>query len=347
MLNRLHFRDPTDEPTGRVIPIGSAPAPFAPPAAHLLDSIGGLIGGIAVAAGAAGKGGKKQHKQALDVWQKLQTSNFDFTALDPPELRILSEAMPEVYEAVIPPEFRQVVDSEIGRAGQLSTLGQFQDVAREGLPIVDRLRAQEAARSVAGASAAGQQAALRNLSARGALSSGDEIQARLAGNQQGTNLARDLGSDLAEQAALRRLAGMEGAGQAAGALRAGDVSVSAQNADIANRFSQIFSQLKTQQAADAAAARERAQAYNVQQTNQTGQANTQNQYNVNLANLQRQNELRAAQFGQNLQKTAGLSGAYNQYANYKDAIMQQRAQGLVSAGQGAGGATEGLLGGII
>lgn len=318
-----------------------------PPQAHLLESIGGLIGGAAVAAGAAGKGGKKQHAQALDVWKRLQLSDFDFTTLDPPELRILAEQMPEVYEAVVPDEFREIVDSEIGRSGQITALGQLQDVAREGMPLVDRMQAAEAARQVSGASAAANQAVLRELASRGALSGGDELQARLAANQTGANLARDLGSDLATQAALRRLSGVEAAGQAAGQLRAGDVDVASRNAEIANRFSTIFSQLKTQQAADAAAARERAGAYNVNLANQTGQANVANRYSTQLENLNRQNQLRQAQFGQELQKTSGLSGAYTDYANYKDKLMQQKAQALVSTGQGAGGTVEGLVGGLI
>src|SRR5262245_43984029 len=178
-----------------------------------LGGIGGLIGGIAVAAGAAGKGGKKEHKAALDVWKKLQVSDFDYRALSPPELQVLGEYLPEVYQAVVPENFQGVSDSATGRAGQVQSLAQMQQIAGEGLPLVDRLQAQKAAGAVTSAASASQTDALRRLAARGQLGSGDEIQAQLAGSQQGANLARDTANDLATQAALRR---MQAIGQSAG-----------------------------------------------------------------------------------------------------------------------------------
>jgi hypothetical protein len=317
-----------------------------PPQAHLLDAVGGLIGGIAVAAGAAGKGGAKEHKKAAQVWEKLQLSNFDFRSLDAPELRVLAEQMPEIYQAVVPAEFQQIAESG-ARADQVGALGQMQAIAREGLPVEDRLAAQEAGRAVTSTAAAAQEDALRRIAARGQLGSGDEIQAQLAGAQQGSNLARDLGSDLARQSALRRMSAIGQAGQMAGQLRAQDTSRAAQNAAIANRYAELFSSMKTQEAQDAAQSRQAAQNYNVGTRQQIGNANTANAYSTALENLNRQNALKNQQFGQQVTKTSGLSSAYNALAAYKDAMQQQKANAIVGAGESGGGIGDSLLGGII
>lgn len=309
------------------------------------SSIGGLVGGIAVLGGAAGKGGKKEHKQALEIWKQLQTSNFDFSSLSPPELQILAEQTPELYQAVVPEEFKQIATGAT-RANQLTSLAQLEQIGREGLPTEDRLAAQQAAQAVTSAAGASRADALRALAARGQLNSGDEIQAQLAGNQQAANLAANLGTNLAREAAMRRMSGIQAAGQEAGAIRSADESTAAQNAAIANRYAELFSGLKTQEAQQNAAARQAAQNYNVQTRQQTGNANVANAYGTQLENLNRQNALRSQQFTQNLAKTQGLSGAYNALAAYKDALQQQKAQAIQNTGSGAGGAIGSIAGGI-
>src|SRR5687767_2748765 len=100
-------------------------------------SVGGLLGGVAVLAGAAGKGGEKDRKKALEVWKKLQLSDFDFTALSPPEFRVLAEYMPETYDAIVPEEFKTPADS-VAREDQARSLAGLREYAQTGLPTVDR-----------------------------------------------------------------------------------------------------------------------------------------------------------------------------------------------------------------
>jgi hypothetical protein len=316
------------------------------PEAHQLGGAGigsgvggvlGLGGSIAVLAGAGGKGGKDEYKKALKVWEKLQTSDFDFRALDPPELRVLSEYMPEVYSAVVPEEFQSIQDSPGARDSQVRSLSQLEEIAGEGMPLVDRLQAAEAGRSVSSAAAASQRDSLRRLAARGALSSGDEIQAQVGAGQVGSNLARDLGSDVAQSAALRRLGAIGQAGGAAGQLRGADVDLNTRNAATANRFAELFSSMKTDEARENAAARQAASNANVARRQEVGDTNVLNRYGVGLENLNRQNLLRGSEFGQNLEKTRGLSEAYTGYGLTKDAEKSAKEQALMNLGSGFGG----------
>jgi len=302
---------------------------------------GGIAGGIAGLVNA--DTGRGAYRDAIRVFRKLQLSDFDMRALSPPELQVLAQFMPELYSAVTPEGFEQIADSPEVRARQMRSLGQLGEVAEEGEPLVDRLSRQEASRSVMGAAQAAQLDALRNIAARGQLSSGDEIQARIAGNQGVQNLAADLGSDAATQAALRRIAAARDVGQLAGQVRGQDINLRGRNVDIANRFKELFSAIKTQEARDNAAARERAQAYNVGTRQRVGEENERARYGVNLENLERQNYLRNLLFGQGLAKATGLSKAFTNQGDFQERVGQRRTEGV---GQIGGGVTD-IIGSIF
>lgn len=320
---------------------------FSGGGAGIGSSIGGLLGGVAVLAGAAGEGGGDEYKAALQAWKKLKESNFDFQALSPPELRVLGEKFPDLYQAVVPREFQQIQETPGGREAQVRSLAGLEEIGREGMPLVDRLAAAEGGRAVTSAAGASRRDALRAMAARGQLGGGDELQAGLAASGQASNLGRDISSDLARQSALRRMQGLQGASQAAGQLRGQDIGVASQNAAIANRYAELFASMKTQEAQDAANARRQASMYNLGTTQRVGEANTLNRYNTMLANIERQNALRNQLFGQQLAKTQGLSGAYSDYGAYKDQQQATKAQAITGIGQGVGGLAGGALGGII
>lgn len=301
----------------------------------------GLIGGIAGLATAGS--GRGSYNDAVRIWRKLKESDFDFRALNAPELRQVAEFFPELYTAITPEEFTQIEDSPEVRARQMRSLDLLGDVAEEGEPLVDRLSRQEASRSVMGAAQAAQLDALRSLAARGQLSTGDELQARIAGNQGVSNLARDLGNDAATMSALRRIAAARDVGHLAGAVRGQDIDLRSRNADIANRFKELFASMKTQEARDAAAARERAQAYNVGTAQRIADSNPLLRYETERENLDRKNRLLAEQWNQRYARAAGLAGAFTNKGAFQERVGQRQADAIGDIG---GGATD-IIGSIF
>jgi hypothetical protein len=304
--------------------------------------VGGLLGGIAVAAGAAGKGGKSDYNKAVQAWEKLKTSDFDFRALDPPELQVLGEMMPEVYTAVVPEEFQQIEESPV-RQEQLHSLARLREIADEGEPALDRIQRMEMEDAIAGAHGRATESTLRDVARRGALGSGDELRARIAAGAQAGQMASDYGRGTVADAALRRLAATRDLGQMAGDVRGQDLQRAGRNVDIANRFNELFSAMKTDEARYGAGARQAAQDYNLGRRAQVSDVNAANRYTAALENLNRQNELRSRRFGEELQRTGGLSGAYGARGVSRDRERDLKAQAIVGAGQGAGQATGGIL----
>jgi hypothetical protein len=308
------------------------------------EAIGGLVGGIAGLAGLGGKGGKSEMKQAAGIWKTLKESNFDFRSLTAPQLRVLGEMMPEVYSAIVPPEAQQITEPGEGREAQLGALSQVQDVAAEGLPAADRQAILEAQQAAAQLQQRGTEATLQNLAARGRLGGGTELAARLAAGSEGANIGADLAGQASAESALRRLAAAGQAGQMGGQLRGADVQTELANKQFVERFNELVAQMQTQAAAQNAAARERAQQYNLQTRQRVGEANPLLKYQTELGNIERQNLLRGQQFGQQATKIAGQSGALGQLGGYKEKRRAQNIGAITDIGAGLGGVGGAALG---
>jgi hypothetical protein len=298
--------------------------------------VGGLIGGIGVLAGLAGEGGDKYRKQAIEVYKKLKASDFDYRELSAPELRIVAQEMPSLYDAVVPDEVKTIVEQSGDREAQMRALGRTEEVADNGLSMVDRIEAQKAQRAVSGEADRANEAVLRNMAARGQLGAGDELQARIAANQGASDLARDQGNSLVEQSLLRKMAANESAaGQAAG-IRGQDVGVQSANANYINNFNSMIANMRTNAAAQNAAAQTAAQANNSRMQQNVANQNEMGRYNTQLQNLTRKNALLGQNFDQQLQIANGLAGAYGGMADSADLQTKNKADALVGAGQGAG-----------
>lgn len=311
----------------------------------LLGGVGGAIGNIAVLAGAAGKGGLGEYKQIPDLWRKLKESDFDFRSLSAPELQVLAQYSPELYQAVVPREFQQVQDSPGLRQTQMGALDRLQQASTGDLPILERQAQQQAQRGILGSYKTAQEDALQQLAQRGRLGAGDEIQARLAAGSQAQNLAADMGSQIAGDNANRRLGLQQTVGQMAGGLRGQDFQNRLANAEITNRFNELAAGYQNQAAQYNAGARERAQGAREGLKQNVADTNVMNRYGTTLENLNRQNALRDQLFGQQVTKTQGLSGALGQLGWAKDAEKAAKAQAIRGIGQGLG-QTAGGLGGL-
>lgn len=305
--------------------------------------IGSAVGSLAVLAGAGGEGGKKYHKKALDVWRKLKDPNFDYSELSPPELQIVAEYFPEVYEAVLPQEVKLISDSPELRQAQLRGVARLERVAQEGLPTAERISAQEATDAISREHQRGTSATLQDLGERQALSGGDEVQARLAAGQGTTNLAGSLGRNLVRERMLSRLAGTTAAANLAGDVRTQDVSTQAANASYVNRFNELLANLQTNAAQYGAGARERATFANAAERQRVGDFNEQANTMTRLENINRANTLKQSLFNSQLARSRGLSGALSDYGGVEDTERAAREMNIMGLGKGIGQAGGGAV----
>lgn len=307
------------------------------------EGLGGAVGGL-IGMLTAGDSGRKQYREAIQAWRALEEADFDLARLTPPQLQVVAEVFPELTNAQVPTTAPTIEDSPELRDAQLRALGGVEDVAGEGMPLVDRIAAQRASEAVMRAGRSGTEAALAELAARGRLSGGDEIAARALQGSYGANLASELGGQLASDAALRRLAAATQAGTMAGSIRGQDVATSAEQANLAQRFNEmVYAILNANEQANAQRAQE-ASLWNAANRQNVANQNPLLRYQGEEANLNRTNQLLQNLWGQQYAQTQGLTGALQARGDQQAAMDRARAQGWTNIGQGVGGLVDTVYG---
>lgn len=303
--------------------------------ADIGGGLGGLIGGIVVAAGGAGKGGKRDRDKALKAWKNLELSDFDFTQLSAPELSLIGEYFPEVYDAVVPDEFRMVERPET-YGDERRSLSQLRELAERGESDLDRIGRLELEDSISAAQGRGRQDLLRDLGRRGQGGGGDALRARIAGNQRGATTAAQLGRSAIADRALRRMNAVGQYGAMAGDISQRDIGREMANQAAQNRYSELWANIQNDAARYGAQERGRAQEMNLQRARDVNDYNAFQRYNTALENLNRKNELLASEFDQRYAKTSGIAGGYLNRAAGKDIEQARKAQAIHGIGQGVG-----------
>lgn len=307
----------------------------------IIGGLGSAIGNIAILAGAAGDGGEDTLKKMVRLWQKLETPDYDMRDLDPEELKIVAEFFPNVYEAAIPDEVKTVADSPEIRDAQTRGLAHIERVAREGLPLAERLSAQRQGRALAAESSRVQGGIVRGLQERGRAGGGTELQARLAGSQQAGEVAGAMGSDLMARAEQNRIQAAQDMVNAATGIRGQDIALRQSNASMINRFNEFVSQAMNQARQYGAGAQERAQAYNVGTRQGIDDQNVSTRNYFAERNQNNRNQLLGQGYQDELARLGGLSSALGQQAQGEYAEQAARAQALRSIGQSGGQAAGG------
>lgn len=308
-----------------------------------LEGVGSILGGVGGLL-FGGQGGKGTRKDIAKLWSKLEQVDFDMSRLSAPELQVVAQLMPELYDAQIQGEAQQIEGSPEMAEKQATALAQMEDIGREGMTDVDKLQAVQAKEAVAQANRRTQNSILQNLAARGQLGSGDELAARLAGSEQSGQAAADMGADLVRQAALRRLSGIESAAGMAGNIRGQDVAEQTTNANLADRFNALASQLMTQAARDNAATRMGAQEYNVGQKQRVADTNELARADTAARNQEYLNKMRQQSWANKFDTTQQQAGAMGGIAGAEDAEATRRRQAIASLGQGVGGLGDSAFG---
>jgi hypothetical protein len=301
-----------------------------------LASIGGGIGS-AIGSAVSGKGGAGKLDEISALWKNLELADFDMSRLSPAVQKIFAESLPEVYEAVKVDKAADATEGPEGRAAQLSSLGQLQGVAENGLGINERMAAQDATRAIARESQRGDQNVMSNLAARGRMGGGGEMAARLMSNQRGAELARGMGGDLASNIINTRLQAGAEAGNLGGQMRSQDLALSGRNQDATSRFNEIVASGKMRSAADAAASRQNASNFNTSQRQRIGETNVAAKYDNDAENLRRMNALKQQSFQNRVTKLGGRSDALGNQAALKEGRRAERIRQMQQVGAGVGG----------
>lgn len=305
-------------------------------------SVGAGLGG-AIGAGLgfafASRGGRKEMQAARAVWEKLKVSDFDFTQLQPYELKVMAEQMPQVFEAYAPPEIQQMVANPQYTQVQNQAIGQLQGAANQGgLTPAEQFAAEGIQEQTGRSMRDANQSVMRNLAERNMGGGGLEASLRLQANaneaQAGSDATRALQADAVSQ---RRNAMLQSAGLASQA-QGQNIDLQAMNAQLQARHNEIVAGMQNQAREYAAGARERTQAANVGTMQRTAEENQRAAYDTRAANLERKNRLKQLQFGQNLSKTEGISNAYTREAALREAGRQNQIAGATQAGAGLGSA---------
>lgn len=312
------------------------------PVSGIGAGLGDLVGGIINLAD-PGTGPKKYYKDELGVWREIPLPEYDPRDINWQQLLTTGELTPEIYEPVITGDVSTIQEDPVTRDAQLRALLGMEQVSREGLPLQDRLLADEAQRAVAGEFSRANEGIIRNLAARGRAGGGTELAARLAASGAGAEMARGLGSDLAQQSVANRLMALREAERMGGSIRGQDVNTAALNSQMANRFNEWLSNLRTTAAMNAARARDEAQRYNLGQRQRLHEANVLGRFQTQRENQARRDDLADRLFRARVQKATGMTGAYRGLAEAQAARQAAKQQNVRSVAGGTGSIIDSIL----
>lgn len=306
----------------------------------VIGGLGGLAGGLAGYYSQSDEG-DEYSEEAVQAWRDLQTPTFDYTTLTPEELVVVGEYRPEVYEFVRPEDAVTVEEGAEGRQAQLNALQYYDQIQRQGLPVAERLAAEEAIQQLARQQARGTESAIQGYAMRGRGGGGTELAARIGAGQASADLARGLGQDLTQQMIANRLsAAAQGAGVGS-QMRSQDYATSLANANIWNNFNQYVSEGLTQAARDAANTRNTAQAYNLGEQTRVSDYNIENRNDYAQWRKTYNDQLKQQMYENEVAKASGLSGAATGAATNAYASDAANTSTLSSLGRSLGTAAGG------
>lgn len=319
----------------------------------LFSSLGEAAGNYGGAAlkllNVGGEGGAAQIDEILQLWDALPLPEYDKRNLLAPHLVSAGDMGAETYEVADPGGAALIGEDPALRTSQLRGLQRAEQRADSGMTLADRLRADEAQRSVSAEIDRARDTITTDLARRGRAGSGRELALRLASLDDQAESARGAGSDIAQMSLAEQLMAEQTAADMAGRIRGADLSKEAQNAAIQNNYNAFLANLRTQANANAAAAKERAKMYSLGNRQRISDANIGSQYTTQRENQANLNNLANQMFGARATKLGGQTGAlttksWQQYAKKKsteDALHSMSA----ASGKGGGGVADMFYGG--
>ncbi len=301
--------------------------------------IGGLMGGSAAKKAAAAQ--QRAAAAALAEYANLGV---------PPELA--KEIILQQYQqqGILTPELEQEIELQSSQVAQIkedpalrnqqmSALDLISQAARGGLSAADRAGYNELRSSTQRDSEAKRQQILQQMGARGMSGSGAELMTQLQSAQGSDDQASAAADRLAAQASINALNSIAQQSQQAGSLRTQDLDVNKMRANAEDQRNQFLYTNSAARQSTNVAARNAAQAANLQQkqniANQNvGQANAElnRQREAQQTEWQNKMNLASAKANANLGIGAAQQAAGQQQANMYQGIGNALAQGIGTYG---------------
>lgn len=247
--------------------------------------------------------------------------------------KVMAEAA-KMYDAVDLPKLEQAVAQELGpsafesitvdpayKSAQLDALNRLSQIAEEGgMTLADKAAMNQITGQLARRDAAARGAIREDMQARGTLGAGAELASRLAAQQESSQIASERGLGVAAQAQQRALDAIMRRGTLAGDIRGqefGEQSTAAQARDAIARYN--------------AAARERAQGYNL--------GRSQQEFENQMRRTGAQVNTRLGQGTQMMGEAQGVRQAAAGYGAAGGKVAQAAAMGAMDGGPSGSGAS--------
>lgn len=264
-----------------------------------------------------------QLRKIAKMYEDIGLPDVSYQDILPEMATSQGEYTPEMIQAQLLSEDPRLLQ------GQRDYLARLQGLSETGLGAEDLAAFAEASRRASSDAQSRAESAMQNARARGVAGGGLEFAMREMGNQAAADRQSMEGLGQAAEAARRRQLALTAYGQELGGQRQANLDAESRNKNIINQFNMMNAQ-----------ERNRAQAANLAERQRLSDAN------LNLRNqaqiMNQQGRMGAAQqgFQNQLARTGGMAGAYQNIGEYygaKQAADQKRAQGILGAIGGAAG----------
>lgn len=288
--------------------------------APLLVAAGIAAGSQLVSAGmqwlnsrSAQRASEEERRRIEGLLSAIQDPNFDKNDINPEDVALLQNYVPEVA-----PFVREVVPQQVlaksqgaieGRSAQLEALGQFRRLMEQGYDPQTAMEMARAQRAASAEAASARQTAGAEAARRGFGGGMSFLQAG-AGQQAQDRLAMMQQQALAD-AANRRTQGAQLAAGLGGQIRGEDVALERGNIDIINAYNQRLAQNQQDWMNRGADIRNQASLRNISEAQRIDELNKANRYNAARANQSNRNTLAQQQFQNAMSRVTGQQGVSN------------------------------------
>jgi hypothetical protein len=307
-------------------------------------AIGGIIGGIGGLFGggdAEEEEAKRLRNEALREIQGLSLPTIEELQIQLETLRSQGELTPELEQAFLQEASKMEGISSDPRLkeAQMGALAKLQQLGSEGLGAQDRLRLNDARRTVATDARARDEAILQNMASRGAGGSGVELAARLSSSQGQADRAGQEADRIAAMANQQALEAIMKGGQLGGDIRSQEFNQASQVAQAQDAINRFNAANRQNVEGINVAARNNAQMQNLQNAQRiadsnVGTRNAQNKYNRDVVTDDYNRRLNKAKAVANQSETSAT--AAQAYADRANSEVGGVISGLSGAIAGAG-----------
>jgi hypothetical protein len=267
-----------------------------------------------------------ERDRMMALLNKVKNPNFDVNEINPEDLRVVRQYIPEAtsfIEEIAPQQVKaQSAGAVAGRQAQLDALGQYKRLMQQGYDPQTAMEMAKAQRGMAAESASARQTATAEAARRGFGGGPSFYQA--GADQAGMDRLAQMQQAALTDAAQRRLAATGQSANLGGQIRGEDVSLEQANVNAINAFNQRQASRRQDWALGQANMRNQAQQYNIGEEQRVADTNKRQAYDAAVRNQGTRNTAAQNQFNNALAKISGQQPqSAQQQAGYAAQAEQQ------------------------